>query len=430
MITTLIVIAALAVGQAADPASTSPAAVAPSRQVEPKGAGKPDPAAGVEDAMPEKYRLVAEGAPTLEWGVPIRCIDRAREVFYRAQCDEKARRCYVAPDAELDPDGVAVAALERAPACAGPALTQVDLTSRGYTVVAALAEAPPGWYRDERQRVMQVDFDLNARYFLGGGYAYSSGGPWSGNAVVSGGGRADRPFTWWDAPALARMRFLEGWASADGKNGELLVFGVDASRAYPTPLLRITTFFGKPQRFDPPLYFGLWAEGIRMEALATGNGKTFDRTMMASGAITVDLWRSRDLSDFFRLRTGAGYEEALGGKWSSVVPHAAAEGEITLGDRGHHHLRASAQAELLSSSNDRLATVLPDNRTRLTVKGEYEVVAFALNNQPVSLVLEAKGVKRNDVPDYPTDWVVQGGAQLRFSLFAPPRRDAKTQGSL
>jgi hypothetical protein len=430
MITTLTVIAALAVGQAAEPASTPPSSAGPSGQVEPRGGAKAAPAKAAEEAMPEKYRLVAEGAPTLTWGEPSRCIDRARDVFYRAQCDEKARRCFVAPDSELDPDGAPVAALERAPACVGPALTLVDLTSRGYSVIAALAEAPPGWYRDERQRVMQVDFDLNARYFLGGGYASSSGGPWSGNAVVSGGGRADRPFTWWDAPALARMRFLEGWASADGNHGELLVFGIDASRAYPTPLLRITTFFGQPRRFDPPLYFGLWAEGIRMEALETETGKTFDRTMFASGAVTVDLWRSRDLSDFFRLRAGAGYEEALGGKWSSVVPHAAVEGEITLGDRGHHHLRASAQAELLTSSGEGLAPLLPENRKRITVKGEYEVVAFALNNQPVSLVLEAKGVKRNDVPDYPSDWVVQGGAQLRFSLFAPPRRDAKLQGSL
>jgi hypothetical protein len=120
----------------------------------------------------------------------------------------------------------------------------------------------------------------------------------------------------------------------------------------------------------------------------------------------------------------------LGGKWSSVVPHAAAEGEITLGDRGHHHLRALAQVELITGSGEGLDPLLPENRKRITVKGEYEVVAFALNNQPVSLVLEAKGVKRTDVPDYPSDWVVQGGAQLRFSLFAPPRRDAKTQGSL
>ena len=430
MITTLTVIAALAAGQAAEPASTEPAPAGPNPQVVQKKPVTPAPSAAAEGAMPEKLRLVAEGSPTLEWGVPSRCIDRARDVFYRAQCDEKARRCLVAPDAELDPDGVAVAALERAPACAGPALTLVDLTSRGYAVVAALAESPPGWYRDERQRVMQVDFDLNARYFLGGGYAYSNGGPWSGSAVVSGGGRADRPFTWWDAPALARMRFLEGWASVDGDFAELLLFGVDASRVYPTPLLRITTFFGTPRRYDPPLYFGLWAEALRFERLQTEAGKGFDRTMMANGAVTVDLYRSKDLSDFLRLRGGAGYEQAMGGDWGSFVPHAAVEGELTLGGRGQHHLRASAQAEWLTSSGENLDPTLPQNRTRLTVKGEYEVVAFALNNQPVSLALEAKAVKRNDVPDYPTDWIVQAGAQLRFSLWAPPRRSAKTQDSL
>jgi hypothetical protein len=380
--------------------------------------------------MPTQFRLVAEGAPALEWGVPSRCIDRG-EVFYRAQCDEKARRCFVAPDAELDPEGAGVAQLERAPTCVGPALTITDLTSRGYSVVAALAEAPPGWYRDERQRIMQVDFDLNARYFLGGGAAWASGGTWTGSAIVSGGGRADRPFTWWNAPALARLHFLEGWATADLNHGELLIFGVDASRVYPTPLLRITTFFGKPRRFDPPLYFGLWAEALRMEMLETESGESFNRTTIAAAAATVDVWRSRDLSDFLRIRLGAGYEQSNGGDWGSTVPHAAIEGELTMGADGRHHLRASAQAEWLAGSVAAdLDPRLPENRTRVTIKGEYEVVAFALNNQPISLALEAKAVKRDDVPDYPTDWIVQGGAQLRFSLWAPPRRAAKSQDSL
>ncbi|MGB8933455.1 MAG: hypothetical protein WCC48_19590 [Anaeromyxobacteraceae bacterium] len=427
MINTLTVILAVAAGQAAEPASTpAPSTTAP-RQAQAKGAAKAA-AQEADDQLLAKLGLVQEGAPALAWGVPSRCLVRG-ETNYRIQCDEKARRCLVAPDAELDPDASPVAQLERAPACLGPALTLADLTSRGYAVVPALAESPPGWYRDERQRAMQVDFDLNARFFLGGGYLYS-GGPWSGDAIVSGGGRLDRPFTWWNAPALARMHFLEGWASVDGNHGELLVFGVDASRVYPTPLLRITTFFGKPHRYDPPLYFGLWAEGLRMEFLTTRSGESFDRTMFAAGAVTVDMWRSRDLSDFIRVRVGGGYEEALGGDWGSFVPHAALEGELTLGRNGFHHLRASAQGELLTSSGERLAAALPENRTRLTVKGEYEVILFALNNQPISLALEAKAVKRDDVPDYPTGWLVQAGAQLRFSLWAPPRRGAGTQGSL
>jgi hypothetical protein len=226
------------------------------------------------------------------------------------------------------------------------------------------------------------------------------------------------------------MHFVEGWASADGNHGELLVFGIDASRVYPTPLLRITTFFGKPRRYDPPLYFGLWAEGLRMEFLTTRGGKNFDRTMYAAGAVTVDVWRSRDLSDFVRLRVGAGYEEALGGDWGSFVPHAALEGELTLGRNGFHHVRASAQAEELTSSGKGLAAELPGNRSRFTVKGEYEVILFALNNQPISLVLEGKGTKRDDVPDYPTGWIGQVGAQLRFNLGAPPRRSATRQESL
>lgn len=426
MINTLTVILAVAAGQAAEPASPQAAPPAASKPVEANRA-KP-PAAAAEELLPPKFKRVAEGSPILKWGTQSRCLVRG-DVYYRVQCDEKEKRCLAAPDAELDPDGEPTARLERAPECAGPPLLLSDLTSRGYAVVPALAEAPPGWYRDERQRVMQVDFDLNARYFLGGGFSAGSG-PWSGGGVISGGGRWDVPFTWWHAPGLLRTHFLEGWASADGNNGEFLVLGLDASRAYPTPLLRITTFFGKPHRYDPPLYFGLWGEGLRMEFLETESGEQFDRTMMVAGAVTVDVWRSRDLSDFLRLRVGGGYEEAMGGDWSSFVPHAAVEGEVTLGRNGFQHLRASAQGELLTSSGSGLDAALPENRNRLTVKAEYELILFALNNQPVSLALEAKAVKRDDVPDYPTDWIVQGGAQLRFSLWAPPRRSATAQDSL
>jgi hypothetical protein len=434
MITTLTVILAVAAGQAAEPASPEAPHVAPPAaelKSPAKGAG-PAIAPGLAAALgqvPEKFERVKDGSPALAWGTPSRCLDRGN-VYYRVQCDEKARRCLVAPDAELDAEGNGVAPLERAPSCVGPALSLVDLTSRAYAVVPAVAEAPPGWYRDERQRVMQVDFDLNARFFLGGGATWLSSGPYSGGAVVSAGGRIDRPFTWWDAPALARMHFLEGWAATDGNHGELLVFGIDASRVYPTPLLRITTFFGKPQRYDPPLYFGLWAEGLRLEFLQNRAGKSYDRTMIGAGAVTVDVWRSRDLSDFVRLRAGAGYESSNGGDWGSFVPVGALEGELTLGSGGFHHVRASAQGELLTNSGEKLDPTLPDTRSRVTLKAEYEVILFALNNQPVSLALEAKATRRNDVPDYPTDWIAQAGAQLRFSLGAPPRRDAKGQDSL
>jgi hypothetical protein len=430
MITTIAVIAALAAGQADEPVHSPPAASAPEvKKVEPKAPAPKPVARTAEEALPEKFRLVEPGSPILRWGTPSRCLDRGAG-YYRAQCDEKTKRCLAAPDAELDPDAVPTSALERAPACDGPVLTLVDVSSRGYAVVPALAEVPPGWYRDERQRVMQVDFDLNARYWLGGGGVASHGGPWSGGAVVAAGGRADKPFTWWEAPALARTRFLEGWMTTDGAQGEFLALGLDASRVYPTPLLRITTFFGTPRRFDPPLYFGLWGEALRFEGIKTETGKSYERLMTVAGAITVDLWRSHDLSDFLRLRGGAGYEQSKGSKWFSTVPHAAVEGEVTLGERGFHHLRFLAEAEWLVSGGDALPAALPQTRRRLTGKAEWEWIVFAINNQPLSVAVAAKAVKRDDVPDYPTGWVSQAEAQLRFSLFAPPRREAKVQGSL
>src|SRR6266511_2075374 len=318
-----------------------------------------------------------------------------------------------APDLELSAEGEQHGELDRSAACVLPGWREDDLVPQGYKLVPALAESPPGWRRDERQRVMQVNFDLARRLWLGAGYGAGTF-PWSKQGEGTAGVRWDVPFHLAGAPALARIRALETFVAFDGEFADFTVFGVDASRAYPSPLLRLTTFVGKPRRFDPPLFIGAWLEVVRIESLRTESHRWFDRISAGSAALTLDLWRSRDLASFVRLRGGAGYEtvdQLTGGAWT---PQAAADLDLTLDEGGFHHLRGTFLAEWIKPAGtddfqpeDPAVARLPSDRHRWTTKAEYEWIFLAVNDQPLSVVLDARAQSRNDVPELPTKWFFQ-----------------------
>ncbi|HEX9307634.1 MAG TPA: hypothetical protein VF894_09095 [Anaeromyxobacter sp.] len=380
--------------------------------------------------------LVPDGAPVLRLDRTSRCFERTIGGRWRAQCDATTKTCLVAPDAELTAEGEQHGDLDRASACVLPGWREDDLVPQGYKLVPALGEAPPGWRRDEQGRVMQVSFDLARRIWLGAGYGAGTF-PWSKQGEGTAGIRWDVPFHLAGAPALARIRALETFVGFDGEFADFTVFGLDASRAYPSPLLRFTTFVGKPRRFDPPLFIGGWLEVVRIESLRTESRRWFDRISAGSAALTLDLWRSRDLASFVRLRGGAGYEtvdQLSGGAWT---PQAAADLDLTIDEGGFHHLRGTFLAEWIKPAGsedfqpeDPAVARLPSDRHRWTGKAEYEWIFLAVNDQPLSLVVDARAQSRNDVPELPTKWLYQGTASVRFNLWAPPRRDARQQDTL
>jgi hypothetical protein len=424
-------LAALALAQAEPttaapqaPDTTTPDAPSVAPRARSRGAAAPAPVAGPRILPP--FGLLPPGAPVLREGVPVRCLYGPSGTF-RAQCDDGARRCLVAPDAMLDAEGRPSGPLERADACVTPAIKEAELA--GWEIVPALADVPPGFRRDERQRASQVSFDLGRRLWLGGGWALG-GWPWQPGAFVTSGLRLDHPFTWDGARALARVRALEGWTAVNGSAAELGGVAVDFSRAYPHPLLRITTFIGRPRRYDPPLYVGLWAEALRFETLKTRSGARHERTGALSAAVTLDFWRSPDLASFLRLRAGAGYEKVSGRDDGDVVVAALVEGEAALDGDGLLHLRGAAGSEVVTPGGKGPDAPLPDRRWRHQVRAELERILFSVNDQPVSVVLQARGARRTDVPDWPDGWTFEGLAQLRFSLWAPPLRAAPHQEAL
>ncbi|MCE9667583.1 hypothetical protein LY474_07120 [Myxococcus stipitatus] len=342
---------------------------------------------------------------------------------WRAQCDEATRTCLVAPDRELDIDGVESSRrLERTSACVSEAMSPVpaDLL-RTYRLVAAIAESPPGWYRDERGRVMQFNFDLNRRIWLGGAWSPLS-------PAVSGAGRRDRARLDFgialdvsNENTLHRLRFLETEVSLGEPSVDLTMARYDFSIERDDPAFRITTFLGEPRRHDIFLNLGMWFELLRVEQLER---EDIEAGFITWGTVhgTLDLWHSRDLVSYVRLRAGAGMERDYLNDDALLVPGAVLEADLTLDRDGFHHLRFSTKAEKLLLS--RGIAGRPDQPERLRVQAGYELILLAINDQPLSLVVDGRGTWRNDIPGLPHRWEWSASAGLRFSLWAPPRRDA------
>jgi hypothetical protein len=175
--------------------------------------------------------------------------------------------------------------------------------------------------------------------------------------------------------------------------------------------MRVVTFIGRPRRFDAGLEIGGWLEAGDFEVQG---GQTLWR--WATGDATVDLWQSEDMASFVRLRAGAGFEgvQAENGMTrEAVTPNAAVEADLTLDRGGINHLGISAIFE-----NPRY---LAGDTYALRFEGaiDYERIIIAINDQPVSLHLQAAARKRDEgaMPD--EKWALSATAGLRFSLWAP-----------
>ncbi len=336
---------------------------------------------------------------------------------YRVQCDPETRSCLAAPDAVLV-DGVASEQeLARVRFCAHDAPAVRAALKEGWPFREAVAEAPPGWYRDERGRVMQVNFDLGRRVYFGGAWSpfYRPGAGEAGRARPEVG----VSITWGQpgGDVLHRLRLLEGsaWVGADPRY-EAVLARYDYSVRRREPALWLTTFVGRPRRFDLDLNLSWGFEVLRVEGLG---GKNF--LSIAQADVILDVWHSRDLESYVRARVGPGLEYDLDLKGVYFRPGAAVEADFTLDRDGFHHLTGSAVGEQLV-----LAPAMagrPASPSRLKLRVGYEVILVAINDYPLTLVADGRATWRNDAPALP-GWEFQGNLGLRFSFWAPARRGA------
>ncbi|MFP2905122.1 hypothetical protein ACLESD_08715 [Pyxidicoccus sp. 3LFB2] len=339
---------------------------------------------------------------------------------WRAQCDHSTRRCLVAPEHELDAAGEETERrLERVGYCTDEFHVPDAERLKRYRLEPAIADTPPGWYRDERGRVMQFNFDLNRRLWLGGAWA-----PLWRNGETDSRMRADFGIALegqGDGKSLHRFRFLEGELYLGEPAFDFTTMRYDFSVERKEPLFRVTTFFGEPRRYDIDLNLGLWMEVLHAEELERDATEAGFLTWGAVHA-TLDLWHSKDLVSFVRVRAGPSVERDYKNGFTTLVPGAVLEGDLTLDRDGFHHLRVGVEAEkvLLAPSVEGR----PLRPERLRVSAGYEVILLAINDQPLSIVADGRGAWRSDLPNVPARWEWSASAGLRFSLWAPARRSA------
>ncbi len=373
-------------------------------------------------AFPAPALADKDSLPAMDPDRPVLCVARPSEGHnWRVQCDDRSKTCLWAPDGEVGSDGRVQRDLERGRACIPADASFVDeRRAQGYRLVRALPDAPHGWQRDERGRVFQVNFDLKRRLYLGASWAPRTVGDESdtGRAAIDFG-----LFVWEHldrsrSPTRHRLRLVEGEARLAPYSGQLVLAHYDVSRHYANPLLRVTTFFGRPRRADITFHLGGWIEAGALELHKTDLGDA-RLWRIATGHVTVDLWQSADLESYARVRGGVGVEGAAQdgqADRTALTPGAALESDFTLDRRGFHHVGAE-----IAHERPRYVDGAEGTAERTRARLHYELIVLAINDQPLSLRLSAGAERRDDIPGLDDSWALTANAGLRFSLWAPPR---------
>jgi hypothetical protein len=326
-------------------------------------------------------------------------------------------------------------------ACAGVARAEPpDLTLRqdpGGAAEQELATAPPeatpvpwGFYRDGQGRVMQVSFDLGRRVWLGAAYAPRRR-PTGAMEVAPAAFEFGATYEDLSADGLTRYRWhvMEGEARVNPYGLDVTAVRFDLSHRYDRPLVRITTFFGEPERHDLYLNVGLFSETMHLENAPRGIDGERSLTLGNLQA-TLDLWQSGDMRSFVRLRAGPGVEMRFGpwreeARYVGFLPQATLEGNMVLGKRAFHQLGFRVRGDLLRSLSWE-SRALPGNWIA-DAQATYEFILIAINDQPVSLRLAGAARVRDDatvrIPAAGVTlpgWEWQGTAGFRMSFFSPP----------
>jgi hypothetical protein len=300
-------------------------------------------------------------------------------------------------------------------------------------------DAPWGFYRDRQGRVMQVSFDLGRRVWLGAGYAprrLPTGELEVGPAAFDFGATYEDL----SADGLTRYRwhFLEGEARVHPFGSDITALRFDLSHRYDRPLVRITTFFGEPERHDLFINVGFFSETMHLETAPRGIDGEKALTLGTLQA-TLDLLQSADMRSYLRLRAGPGVEMRFGpwredARYVGSVPQATLEGNLIVGKRAFQQLGFRVRGDLLRSVSWQSRT-LPGYWIA-DAQASYELIVLAINDQPVSLRLAGAARVRDDTTvQIPAagitlpGWEWQGTAGFRVSFFSPPIAPPKASQS-
>jgi hypothetical protein len=289
--------------------------------------------------------------PRLNWDKPVVCAEDDRGNWVRMQCDENApggSKCLVAPNQREDGGE-----LRRVKGCDGRERYYYRrLKNQGVRMIPALPEAPVGWYRDEKGRVFQITFDLLKRFYLGVGWL-------PGFGLDEGSAQADRVrfdmglmASWMSTEHRNRhtIHALEGFVVLEDLEASGVLFAYDLSHASTTPLMRITTFFGKPTRHDMFMDIGF---GFSLGDLHVHPHRVQELIELEFAEVHAawDIFQSADLYNHLRLVTGVG----VGGLWDDrgdveagyfLLPKIALQTRFNLDWEGFHYLFGDVHAAM------------------------------------------------------------------------------------
>ena len=374
-----------------------------------------------------------EDSPQLHYDEPIYCgVDEFGQEL-RLQCEENAEggpRCLVALDKKHHNDDK----LDRTRWCEehlGPEHL-AELEALGYQLVPAIAEAPPGWARDELGRVFQVTFDLLNRFYLGAAWQPNFDHMESSQRLDRVGfdmGFRASVFEPWDR-SRHNIRVIQGNVALGGLELEGELAGYDYSHEASEPFLRLVTFFGTPHRFDfgADIGWGLSALDVKSHL-----GWDTPVTTLEFGELHVawDLYQSSDLYNIVRIGLGSGVGALWQDELDSAIffsPTASLDATFGLDQSGLHYLFAQSWFTTHLFASGTTKEVYHHN-ARAQVG--YEWVILSLNDQPLSFHAEAgvdyfgELVSESclECADVVTkeQFATTATAGLRFSLWAPAR---------
>ena len=355
----------------------------------------------------------ADEMPRMRWDQPVQCLYDPDGQLVRVQCDDEAVACLITRRTEA----------ERLTYCEyyGPSFS--ELTDKGYTFTEAIAEAPPGWWRDEEGRVFQVAFDMDRRLYLGGAYEPT----WSSEmGRVAHRAAFDLGLLGW-VPGLQdnvrhRFRAFEGRLRLEPLEVDATLLRWDRDHLREDPFLRFTTFFGTPARHDlhANIMWGLMVGRTHLRSVEEGVAGHLDLMGVHSGWA---LWQSENMVSSLRLRVGPLLRAQIAPEQGLTAPgvtlDTAVEGHWVVDRRGMNQVGFSV-------SYQHPWVLDPDADPSLEEpivggQAEWERILVALNDQPVSFVVGAGAFHGRNGSDN-TEVTVSTG--LRFSLWAPAPADA------
>lgn len=369
--------------------------------------------------------------PVLSYDRPVTCYDLADGKTMRVQCtaDTKGKQtCLSAPN-EMQGTGDPI---ERVLPCEHRTADDYRALGKSAKIVAAIAEAPPGYARSERGRAFQVKFDLLNRFYIGAGWAPTlqsrhgfevpAGFPFArGHAelgivlsVLSPRNRSRHD-----------IRILEGSAMFADFEVSGTLFSYDYQHEHRRPAFWISTFFGEPEVHPVLPRVGWGFRILNVLDRQPSYRKAFD---MEFGEVHLayNPWQSNDMYSNVRIElggdVGAHWSErsAIAGKNGNyfIGPTFAVKSRVSLGKGGLHYLFTDLQA--------RRSTVVSGEYTGATINRlsgslAYEGVLIAINDQPLSLRLATEGRTQNDYVRDVRAVELRFLAGLRMSFGAPPR---------